>query len=272
MTYFDIIPEDLILIILSKLGKSDILEVLDIFPSADYRILLRYRYPEVCRQLENIIDVNKRLKFKNFKKYLPLNWRMIYIDILTLEFNEWPYHYDTKQYTPYPEHMTSKINSITGDMLSLIPIYIERPLFYKYLDVYLNYSFGIEYIDGIIGDLFRYDTLTKRSNGTSLISFLKTGIIEPPLLFVNFDADAVDWIEHKIILNVMYIILNNGLEDMIKVSTEFMTLFLTAFSFRSDSDIQLPWVYEEYLRYEGIYYDIIDYLHKNNMRLPRIQT
>ncbi len=75
--YFNLLPKELLNIILSFLGEKELLELgEDIITSIDYEELIILRNTKIYSNIKKVFDKDLTLK-----KYIPICWKLIYLDI-----------------------------------------------------------------------------------------------------------------------------------------------------------------------------------------------
>lgn len=261
-TYFDILPTDINTLIFSKLNYDDVLTVEDLY-DLRYSTMLLLRHVELYGKIVNIIKLNEKLKFKNFKRYLPISWKTIYLDILILDESTWDVKDLIWSYT-----VDGKLNPITVDIFNLMNIQRVYPNLYKYMDAYLEYPYGVEYILEILDDRhFAYFTSV---NDKPINGFIKTGIMSRDLVFTDPREHEGKWETQKIILNLMYIAIKYGFGYSIKVSSMFIQDFIsTLYGLERPEDTRRE-TYGEYMKNKGIYDSIISYVSTNTNKLTLI--
>lgn len=165
--YIIILPFDIKLIIYSKLSNN-LIKNSDL--SGRYsEIIFSYRYPKIYRKFKNIIKVNKSLEFDNYTTEGPYFWHMLLKDELSHERRSYGHHHhDGKVFYTW-EGNTEYMNTVSITMHCLIDFYDIYPMFYKYLNTFMEYPIGIM----LLNDSLEY--ALSDSDGT-LNQFLSTGI------------------------------------------------------------------------------------------------
>lgn len=260
-TYLDILPGDINSVIFSKLDYDDVLNINDTY-DINYKALLILRHPDLYRRIMGVVNLNIKLKFKNFKKYLPISWKILYLDILTLDESVW-----IEEYLLWKPSIEGKLNLFTIDIFNLIYLNKVYHNFYKYMDAYLEYPGGIKYIKGVISE--RYMNEFSVPIQTLISDLFVTGVVNGILRLPDsgMQIGSAYWSEEKILLNILYVAIKYNFGDRIHVTDEFIEKFVnTMYGLENPvgSDCH---VYGEYKQYEGIYDGIISYVSRNINKL-----
>src|SRR6266496_4747054 len=91
MSYLDYLPNELLLVVISKLDKESIPNFLDLYSNMVtpdlYRNLFMIKYPDLYRDFIKTININKEINKTWWYKFKDAIWQILFYDLSNYEFN-----------------------------------------------------------------------------------------------------------------------------------------------------------------------------------------
>jgi hypothetical protein len=286
--YFDIVPEELNYIIVSKLDYTSS-EIFKKFMNINfsYEILFEFRYPLFYPKVKEIIIDDKKLN-NRFKDYIYIIFDIMYKDLLKIFATEYLNNpiviMDSENMSNLDKllyngiitigHIETRIsgevyrnnlNSITVDVIDLIKLKSDFPQIYWKLNWFPIYTLSIYEIHASLIKIHNFILNNSSENIDNLRNYLETGRVTEKINYNDDVSNAIRLFGPQII--IIYLIINEYLKNDAPIFFNENVLnywTTTVFGIPDLSDII------EYLLHLWFYSDLINFIKINRSKLNYI--